>query len=379
MNGRTALPLGMDLRRATRADNPALLAFVAHHAMEAGVALRFDRGPDFFALLDAHSDEHETWVLVEDGRILGMGTLVPRPGYIRGCAETVVYLGELRVSLRREIAGLWRALLGKRLAELGERLGVRYAYCCVMRANHRARAAVLRERARDDLKFAHLRGYSSVALLARKPGRRRSRGRVAVRRATVADSENVRALLDADARERDFGVVFDAPTWARRLSLWPSFGIDSFYLAVDEEGALRGCVAPWESSALNRLVIERLPAAARWTRSAYNALAPLTGKPRIPVDSDSHLPDVWLTHIAVVRHDPEVFAVLLDAAYADLAATRRYATVSLCAFDADPLAHALDRYWRYAVPMDVYSLQVDALAPPLARSTAPPGFEIYLV
>jgi hypothetical protein len=239
---------------------------------------------------------------------------------------------------------------------------------------------VLRARAGDVLAFTRLRGYSSVALLARKPGRQRPRGGVTVKRATIADSERLRALLDADARERDFGVVFDAPTWARRLSRWPSFGIENFYLAVDEEGALLGCLAPWDSSAVNRVVIERLPAAARWVRSAYNALAPLTGKPRIPADSDGHLPDVWLTHVAVKPRDPEIFAALLDAAYADLAASGRFATVSLCAFEDDPLARALDRYWRYAVPMDLYYLQLDARAPPLAqRDDAPPGFEIYLV
>ena len=380
MSGCTPLPRGIDFRRAARADNPALLGFVARHAMQAGVTLRFDRSPDFFALLDAHSEQHETWLLLEGEHILGMGTLVTRPGYIGGRAETVVYLGELRVSLRREIAGLWRSLLRERISALLEHQPARYAYCCIMRANHGARAAVLSGRRADGLAFAHLRGYASVALLARKPRLCRPRSRLAVRRATIADTERLLALLDADARERVFGVVFDASSWARRLALWPSFGIESFYLAFDRRDTLLGCLAPWDSSAVNRVVIERLPATARYMRAAYNALTPLTGKPRIPADSASHLPDIWLTHVAVRKRDPEIFAALLDAAYADLAANGRYATVSLCAFDADPLAPALDRFWRYSVPMDVYSLQLDSRAPPLAqRSDAPPGFEIYLV
>ena len=280
----------------------------------------------------------------------------------------MVYLGELRVSHRREIAGLWRSLLRERIAALLEQQPARYAYCCIMRGNHGARAAVLRGRRADGLAFAHLRGYASVALLARKPRLRRPRSRLAVRRATIADTERLLALLDADARERVFGVVFDAPSWARRLALWPSFGIESFYLAFDARDTLLGCLAPWDSSAVNRVVIERLPATARYMRAAYNALTPLTGKPRIPADSDSHLPDIWLTHVAVRKRDPEIFAALLDAAYADLAANGRYATVSLCAFDADPLAPALDRYWRYSVPMDVYWLQLDSTGPAVAAA-----------
>jgi hypothetical protein len=217
-------------------------------------------------------------------------------------------------------------------------------------------------------------------VLARKLAYGARRSAVAVRRATVADGETLRAFLDRDGRGRPLGVVFDAPTWARRLATWPGLTIDSFYLAVAPQGEIVGCLAPWDCSSINRIVIEHLPPAARWLRGAYNALAPLLRKPRIPADAMAHLPDVWLTHVAVRDRDPGVFAALLDAAYTDLAATARYATVSLCAFDGDPLGAALDAYWCYRVPMDVYAWRVDPQAPPLSSPAQfPPGFESYLV
>src|SRR5262249_27669490 len=110
--------------------------------------------------------------------------------------------------------------------------------------------------------------------------------------------------------------------------------------------------------------------AMKW---AFNALAPLIGKPRIETGPESILPDIYLSHVAIRDRRPDVFAALLDAAYRDLAATRRYATVSLCLFDDDPLWEAIRAYWHAAVPMDLFQVA------PSIDSARYPGFEIYLV
>ena len=376
----TALPPGIGLRRATRDDNAAILAFVSKHVMRAGVAVRFDRSPDYFALHAAHSPQHETWLLLEGGRILGVGSLVLRPGYVGGRPETIAYFAELRVTPRRKIAGLWRRLLCERIAALHSRSRVRYGYCCIMRGNRLARASVLRARAEDELTFLRLRGYSNVSLLARKPWAGSANARVSIRRATAADSEALRSFVDSHAQQQHFGVVFDRETWRHRLENWPNFGIENFYLAYSASQKLVGCLAPWDSSPINRIIIGPLPARLSLARVAYNVLTPLSGKPAIAAGDGSRLPDVALTHVCVAGRDPEVFAALLDTAYGEITSTGRYATMSLCLYDGDPLAAAVQRYWHVAVPMDLYWLKLDRAAEALHLDAERlPGFEIYLV
>jgi hypothetical protein len=374
-----ALAPGLELRLATRADNPAILTFLGQRAMRAGLALRFDRSPDFFALLDAHSQHHETWLLLQRERVLGMGSIVTRLGYIDGAAEPVAYVGELRVSPRRTAAGLWRTLLRERAAALRAELGVRYGFCCIIRGNRLARASVLSSHG-EGLRFSHLRGYSSVAILARKPWARRTGTGLTVRRAGEADAGPLRAFLDEHSRWQPFGVVFDDATWQHRLRRWPGFGIKSFYLAADAAGTILGCLAPWDKTAIARTVIESMPRSLNLLRLVYNGLAPLARKPVIRIGGGACLPDIVLTHVCVANRDPSVFAALLDAAYREAAATGRYATLSLCLFDADPLAAALERYWHYRVPMDVYWLALDPAASSLPASAGRiPGFEMCLV
>ena len=58
--------------------------------------------------------------------------------------------------------------------------------------------------------------------------------------------------------------------------------------------------------------------------------------------------------------------------------TRRYATMSLCLFDGDPLWRALRGTFRNSVPMDLLHLPVDRRLAPPADATLWPGFEHYL-
>lgn len=343
------------------------------------MTLRFDRSPDYFALPAAHSNEHETWLLTRGGEIVGLGSIVARPGYIDGSPETVLYLSELRTCPRRDVAGRWRSLLRGRLDAIRETTDARFGYCCIIRRNRLARASVLRE-SNDGPRFFHLRGYANVSILARKPWSSRSRGEVSIRKAADGDSDAVRRFLDAESRRRPFGPVFDESTWRHRLTTWPDFGLDRFYVAVDGRGELAGCLAPWDASTINRIVVDRLPPGVSALRLTHNLLSPLTGKPRIDVGPDTSIADIGLTHVSIRDRNPKVFSALLDAAYADLSSTGCYSTVSLSLFDGDPLWPALARYWFHAVPMDLYWLETDPgerEAP--GPASALPGFESYLV
>ena len=114
-------------------------------------------------------------------------------------------------------------------------------------------------------------------------------------------------------------------------------------------------------------------------RLACNAFAPLLGRPVIGRPPGAVLPDVALTHLVVPDRDPAVLAALLDVAVGECLGSGRFASVSLCLFDDDPLRPALDGYWHRDVAMDLYAMALEDGVPlPPSPGDAFPGFEFYL-
>lgn len=351
------------------------------HAIQAGMALRFERSPDYFALHDAHSPDHVTWVVTRHGRIVSIASAVVRPAYVDRRVRTAAYIADLRQARGRGLAGVWRTVAAAALDDVRKTFGATHAYCSILRGNRLARASILESTLGTELGFEHLRGYRTVTIAAKLPWpRARTRNRrFAVRHATAQDGEALRAFVDAQSRAQQFGPVFDAPTWQRRLEQWPGLGLERFLLATDESGAIVGCLAPWDASSINRIVVDALPRGAETLRRTVNALSLVTRRPKIPVGPGTQLPDVAFTHVFIADRNPDVLGALLACAYREVMRTRRYATLSLCLYDGDPLWAALRGMVYSTVPMDLYWLPLTHESEPVADNSLWPGFECYLV
>ncbi|MFL9870243.1 hypothetical protein [Paraburkholderia megapolitana] len=375
----------MLIRRAQAADNLRILDFHTRHPMQGALPLRFDRSPDYFALHRCHADDHRTWIAEDaQGDLKGIASLVVRDGYLAKRVEPVAYLGDLRVMPDRHLSRNWTDEVRRRLADLEHEAGVRHAYCAMIRDNRLATQSLLGARRAGRLGFEHWRGYSNVSVYGQRGLRSAPRAVPGVRvvQAQPRHADALRAFLDAESMGQPFGCVFSTDEFARRLQSWPDFGIESFLLALDAHDNLLGCVAPWDAGRIKRIVLEGLPRSMEAIRVAFNAVAPVFGRPRIAAAGEV-LKDVYLTHLQVRQRDPVVFAALLDAAW--LQVRSRYALMQLCLYDDDPLWPAMARYRHTRVPMDLYTLSSagGASTPGGGSAACPdtgiPGFEIYLV
>lgn len=347
--------------------------------MQAGLSFRFDRAPDFFALHNAHSPDNATWVVTRQNSVVSITSVVVRPAYIDGSIGTVAYLADLRQSSGRGIAGLWRKVTFAVLDEIQLKYSPTLAYFSILRDNRIALSSILDSRHGKQLGFDRLRGYRTVSVIGMLPWRQWGRRRFDVRRASGCDSEELRQFVDAQSRDLQLSPVFDPQTWQRRIADWPGFGIENFLIARDARGLIVGCVAPWDSSAINRIVIDALPKQAEFLRRALNATSILTRRPKISIGASAHLPDLSLTHIRVKDRNPEIFAELLTVAFREMIGTRRYATLTFCLYDEDPLWRALRNMIYTSVPMDLYCMSLDESARLTFNEDLWPGFESYLV
>lgn len=371
----------MLIRQASAADNLRLLAFQAQRAMQGGLPMRFDRGPDYFALHRCHSADHRTWIAESAvGELKGIASLVVRDGYLQGGIQPVAYLGDLRLVPDRRLSKSWMAEVKVRLEALACETGAQHAYCCVIRGNRLAAHSLLGGRRNNPLMLSHWRGYSNVAVYGQRGwrGTPRTVNNVRIVQAQPGHADALRAFLDSESVDQPFGCVFSEAQFSRRLETWPDFGIPSFLLALDARNNVLGCVAPWDAGRIKRVVVEKLPLSYKSLRLAFNACAPALGRPAIAAPGEA-LQDIYLTHLQVRQRNPHIFAALLDAAWARLRG--QYALMQLCLYDNDPLWTAMNRYRSVSIPMDLYTAPCIAHAPALAPMDAAsiPGFEIYLV
>ncbi|WP_447770569.1 hypothetical protein [Pseudomonas kilonensis] len=371
----------MLIRQASAADNLKLLDFQAQRAMQGGLPMRFDRGPDYFALHRCHATDHRTWIAEsEEGELKGIASLVVRDGYLNGGIEPVAYLGDLRLVPDRRLSKSWMAEVKVRLEALAHETGAQHAYCCVIRGNRLAAHSLLGGRRANPLMLSHWRGYSNVSVYGQRGWSSAPRTLESVRivRAQPAHTDALRAFLDSESAGQPFGCVFSEAQFSRRLDTWPDFGIESFLLALDARNNVLGCVAPWDAGRIKRVVVEKLPLSHQALRLAFNACAPVLGRPAIAAPGEA-LQDIYLTHLQVRQRNPHIFAALLDAAWVRVRG--QYALMQMCLYDNDPLWAAMNRYRSVTIPMDLYTAPCVGSASALAPVDAAriPGFEIYLV
>jgi len=305
---------------------------MASQPMKAGLRMRFDRTPDFFALLRAHGHKYQTHLFEQDGHIVAVATLVIRKVYINGQSEQTVYLSDLRVKRDRKLAGQWHRLFLQHMRQLSDEYAARYACMVILKDNKAAQNALI-EKSRFG--FTHMQDFNTVSILARKPLRKKTN--VKIRHAQPHDLEQLSAFLDANNIQQPLGVIFSGNTLQQRLNQWPGLKLKDFLLAENANGLLTGCLAPWDYSGLKQVILDGLPPTLDTLRQFMNVVSPITGRPRIASPPNAELRDIAVSHVAISERNLEVFGALLSRAYDEVFQTGTAVTLSLSMFEGDSL------------------------------------------
>ncbi|NPD28609.1 GNAT family N-acetyltransferase [Corallococcus exiguus] len=364
------------LRRATRDDNAALLDLFGDVPMTGDLVLSTQRSPDYFGLFAMQRGDAEVWAHGETSRLDGMGAIHVRDGWLEGRPCRVGYLGDLRTRFSaRRARGLAR-FYGPVLEETARRHGVDVFLTAVMASNAAALQALVRRGAsREAQPHYHLmRAFSAVSLqfvLRRKP----RPSRYTVRQATAADVPAMAALLDADHRQRPFGYRFDTGELEHRLAHWPRLRVEDSFLAFDPAGNLVGCTSAWNPEAVKRYRVLAYRGGMKWVRRGFNALATVTGAPRLPAPGGDFR-YFYLCNTSIPSEDPGVLRALLDAVYAAFHG-RGFHFFTVQQDTGDPLASAFDGFIQRRLDFHLYAV-TPASRPPRTFPGGRTGFEICL-
>lgn len=293
---------------ASPADDAELRRLMAENPMPGRVTLSFEREPDYFAATRGTTAHTIVIRDTEARRIASFGEITTRHLHVNGRLARVGYLSSWRVG--RAWRGQPRMFdLGiERLAELQREIRAEIYYSAIVEDNIPARKRLEARRGLGE--FQPLgRLETSLMPVARRGGQELA---TAGAEAAVLRSENL--------PQYQFTPEGPAPE--------------------AEDFALPGAAAAlWDQRREKQTVVRDYERGLGLMRPAWNLLAAMSGRPRLP-RKGSMLPLAVLSGLAVLGQDPGVATRLLAAICGAPARRRGLGLVALTLSEAHPLSRA---------------------------------------
>ncbi|AKF04807.1 GNAT family N-acetyltransferase [Sandaracinus amylolyticus] len=354
-------------RIADERDDPRLCALARSVVMRGDVSYVLERDPSFLAMTRAQGEggrvvviEHE-----ESGEIVASAMSAPMDVYLDGRARRTLYTGDLKVHPAHRAKGVAERVAAASVAQF-EREGHDLAWGVVLASNR----AVERFFGRTT-ELVRLQPRSDVTMWNVFFGARR--GRVEARRARPEDAAQMVELFHAVHRERQLAPALDRDDPLRALTRFPGMRIEDYYVR-ERAGRIVAFCGVWDAFAIKRARLLALSRGMQLVRVGYDTIARIARRPRLPRDGE-HLRFLYATTWCAERAE-DLRAVL--ATIHDAHAGREHVYFDI-AFDVrDPMARALDGFWKTGVPFRLATLTWGTRSPPVLRD-APSYFDPAIV
>ena len=371
-----------EVKVANEQDSDRILEFFDKTSMKGdGLVLRYERKPDFFKFLKYSSPKFIVFYAEKEGEIMGVGTILFRPGKINGKDTHVGYLGDLRVKFDKRLALLWRKFYGDLLAHMhlfDDFDNCNYLLTAIIDENKRAVKALVNN---PKLSYDYLKksSYEMVNILMKVPllGSK-IRKDIDISRGSVSNQEKLRLFLEAENKNKNFGFCFNEfhNELDYRLKHWDDFGMDNFII-IEKEGQIIGCTALWSPSKAKKIIVEQIPTNQKFL---LNLLSIVTKVPKEKQElSVLYLTFLTLSEKLTQELREEVFHDLIAYIYKNKL-NKEYHLLAYTEYPNQfPLKKGLSGFIHFETPMTLYQvLDKDCLEFDL-NSGFPPGFEMSLV
>ena len=363
------------VREAVATDNAELVALTSACPMRGELALRTNRGPDFFALHSLEGERSRLAVAERNGSVIGCISVSERKAYLNGIESVTGYVGDLKVHpmhrdtatadalcryatdqcrrLPREAPTLITVLAGNKAME--RRLSGPRGLPCFQ-------------------KLTTIRAFSISVLWNR---RLRELAGMTVERAAWRDLDDMSSLWRNVAPERQFAPVLDSVSMGRMIESSPGLDISSYLVARGRDGRVLGFIAIWDQSSIKQMYVESYSPRLSLVRKCFNVMAPMIGSEPMP-DSGEPLRHRTIFQVCVPSDRPDVLRSLLVTAHNDLRHSRcSFFNVGLDI--SDPLTVATEGLLGQPTDVNAYISYVRRAADVSTLQGLPLHYEIALV
>lgn len=309
----------LEVRDAVSADNEQLVALTAACPMRGDLALRMDRGPDFFALHRMESGRSSLGVAERDGKIVGCIAVSERRAYLNGHESATGYVGDLKVHPRHRDTATADALCLYATGQCVRLPAGSPTLVTVLVGNRAMEKRLSGPRGLPSFqKLTTIRAHSISVLWNR---RLRDLAGMTVDRAKWSDLDAMSAFWQLHAPRRQFAPVLDTIGMARLIKSSPGLDISSYLVARSRRGELLGFIAVWDQSTIKQMYVESYSARMSFAKRCFNAVAPIIGSEKMP-DSGEPLRHRTVFQVCVPPDRPDVLHSLLVTAHNELRGSR---------------------------------------------------------
>jgi Acetyltransferase (GNAT) family len=314
---------------ATPRDNEGLLALLRTTPMLGALALRIDRDPDFFHLLELRGDG-AVFVARADSTIVGCVSTAFQQVFIDGSPSSIAYIADLRVNPALSRSGAALALVRRAVEHIKTR-DVDLAFCVVAAGN--VRMLSLLAEGRRGLPVCESVGDFIVSHILPTP--RRVRERYDLEETDPRHASDLRSFWNEFNRRYQLGVV----TTQAQLEAASGLRI----LAARRQGEIVATVASFDAGEYKRNVLVRMP---RLLSIGLGALRRIDRQYGWPAAGDP-IRTLYLRHLACSDGSEGALRGLIQRIRNE-AFQKRCACVAVGMHQRDPLRRVI-RWWpRYS-------------------------------
>ncbi len=312
----------MILEKAHYTDAQELSDFFKKFPLASPVEIRVDRQGLFFTPYEIQSPDYITYCLRDETtrELFGVATFVAQEIWLEGIPTRVIFARDLRISPVREAIIGWTKFFLPVFEEIRRELRAHHVFSIINRYELQALNAFVRPRARRrPMPSYHLyRRMYLVTLHGQFPWCNPALKTIRIVRGHEIAHDKWITYLTEKSIHRELGRNWNPKVFAENMKRWPGLDPMRFLVALDGEGKVVGCCAPWTSAGVEELIPVSYNLVSHNFRQflKFGSLLGWTRKLTKPIhrlSSPGILDFDYLTHLYADNAD--IFAALLFKAY----------------------------------------------------------------
>ncbi len=328
-------------RKASQADNSALINLGRSAPMVGAMTMVLDRSPDFFGLLRMQGTEHQVRVIEQNNAIVATSSLTKTPVRYHGKTINRAYSTDLRIHPKARGVHLTHVFGNLMPGVARDEMDCDTMFAEIHDKNKPALRIVewVRKNIRPVVHGGMIHNYSLFPF-RRYPVSRR----YAIRPACIKDLPRLTQLLKTTYQDYSPAPIITEDELDRQLRLHPSFGIDCFRVA-ECQGQIVACAAFWDSVELRKTVVLKYNRIGSAIAKSLRYAPSFLSLPRAPV---AGAPLHYLA-LRFPAHDPDHLDALRSIVHheSNMIRTKRHYHFIYAAFhEADRLRASIASMWR---------------------------------
>lgn len=310
--------------------------------------LHFDRAPKFFSLSKAGFEYSRYAGLFINGILKGFVGTSYYDGMVNGKKESIIYYTNLYVLPEARKRGFFFS--SSEVLMKNKYKNARLGLTVVMKGNANANKLIGRRAEEYPLSFySRICGDLTVHNILISLRKRKSKAHI-VRKATLADTQTIVALLQKNLEGRSFAPIIDKDSFLNNIDRRPNFSIENYYVA-EKEGKIVGVCGAMDLNPLKRTRVIVYKGKLRLIRFIYMLLRPILGMPPLPKKGES-FKDVTLIDYACENNDPSIMESLIRAIYLEYRKLN-FNSIIFGSYSDDPLLDAVRKFHSTKVESNI--------------------------